>query len=60
MAASFFRGTQIDQNVKFKDKEKELIKKMKWPSDFDLTVDLKKVHNPSLLLGSTLGDKAMG
>jgi hypothetical protein len=43
MAASFFRGTHIDQNVKFKDKDKELTKKWKYPPEFDLSVDLKKV-----------------
>eukprot|EP00347_Sterkiella_histriomuscorum_P022550 403338068 len=44
MAASFFRGTHIDQNVKFKDKDRELTKKWKYPAEFDLSVDLKKVQ----------------
>lgn len=43
MAASFFRGTQLDQNVKFKDKDKELTKKWNFPPEFDTAVDLKKV-----------------
>jgi len=45
MAASFFRGTQLDQNVKFKDKDLELTKKMMFPADFDKPVDISKVSN---------------
>ena len=43
MSAAFFRGTNIDKNVKFKDKEKALIKSWKWPEEFEKHVDLKKV-----------------
>ena len=43
MSASFFRGTQLDQNVKFKDKEAKLIKAREWPEIFDSKVDIKKV-----------------
>lgn len=47
MAANFFRGTHIDQNVKFKDKDRELTKKWNFPPEFDLTVELKKVSTES-------------
>ena len=43
MSAAFFRGTQIDQNVKFKDKDKQLIRETEFPESFDKPVDLKKV-----------------
>lgn len=43
MAASFFRGTQLDQNVKFKDKDRELTKKWSFPPEFDRPVNLQKV-----------------
>ena len=43
MAASFFRGTQLDQNVKFKDKDRELTKTWIFPPEFDLQVNLSKV-----------------
>ena len=45
MAAAFFRGTGIEQNVKFKDKDKQLIKETEWPADFEKQVDLSKVSN---------------
>ena len=45
MSAAFFRGTQIDQNVKFKDKDKELVRQMKFPPEFDHPVDLNKVSD---------------
>ncbi len=45
MTASFFRGTQLDQNVKFKDKEKELLKAWKWPPEFDKPVNINKVSD---------------
>ena len=47
MAAAFFRGTGIDQNVKFKDKDKQLIKETEWPAEFDQRVDLSKVSQIS-------------
>lgn len=34
MAAQFFRGTALDQNVKFKDKDKQIIASWKWPESF--------------------------
>ena len=47
MSAAFFRGTGIDQNVKFKDKDKELVRSMEFPPEFDQPVDLKKVSRRS-------------
>ena len=43
MSAAFFRGTQIDQNVKFKDKDRQMIRDTEWPASFDQPVDLRKV-----------------
>ena len=43
MSAAFFRGTGIDQNVKFKDKDKQLIRETDWPPEFEKQVDLSKV-----------------
>lgn len=43
MAASFFRGTQIDQNVRFKDKDKALTKGLNAPPEFSNPVNLNKV-----------------
>ena len=43
MCSSFFRGTHLDQNVKFQDKNKKLIKEWNWPDIFDKKVDLTKV-----------------
>eukprot|EP00350_Pseudokeronopsis_sp_OXSARD2_P011508 CAMPEP_0170541234 /NCGR_PEP_ID=MMETSP0211-20121228/1018_1 /TAXON_ID=311385 /ORGANISM="Pseudokeronopsis sp., Strain OXSARD2" /LENGTH=100 /DNA_ID=CAMNT_0010843887 /DNA_START=10 /DNA_END=309 /DNA_ORIENTATION=- len=33
----------MDQNVRFKDKEKELIRQWKWPPEFDKSIDFTKV-----------------
>jgi len=44
MCASFFRGTQLDQNVKFQDKNKKLMKEWSWPKIFDQKVDVSKVN----------------
>jgi hypothetical protein len=45
MAAAFFRGTTIDQNVKFKDKDLELTKKWQFPPELDQHVNLAKVSD---------------
>lgn len=50
MCAAFFRGTQLEQNVKFQDKEKKLIKNWKWPAIFEEKVDLKRVSSTSFNL----------
>lgn len=44
MCAAFFRGTELTQNVKFKDKEEMLIKQWKWPPSFEKKVNLKAVN----------------
>ena len=33
--ASFFKGTSLDQNIHFKDKEKKLMKSYQFPKIFD-------------------------
>jgi serine/arginine repetitive matrix protein 1 len=43
MSAQFFRGTQLSQNVKFKDKDQKLIKEWNWPAHFE-RIDLSKVE----------------
>ncbi len=65
MAASFFRGTQLDQNVKFKDKDRELTKKMNFPPEFDQPVDIAKVStarhiHSECIKGSHRRDKKVG
>ncbi|KAG1826653.1 hypothetical protein EV424DRAFT_1345436 [Suillus variegatus] len=42
--AGFFKGTSADQDRRFSDKELKLLKSMKFPSEFDKKVDLKKVN----------------
>ena len=54
MAAAFFRGTQIDQNVKFKDKDRQLIRETEWPAEFEHPVDLSKVSRLRSILLSIL------
>lgn len=44
MCANFFRGTQLEQDVKFKNKDKQLIKERSWPEIFNQKVNLKKVN----------------
>jgi len=39
----FFRGTSQDQDSRFSDKEKKLIKSTKFPPEFEQKVDMKKV-----------------
>lgn len=43
MAGSFYRGTSIDQDGRFTNKEKKLISQKQWPEVFDHRIDLKKV-----------------
>ncbi len=40
---SFYRGTNIEQDVRFKNKEKLNLHKFNFPREFDTTVDLNKV-----------------
>ncbi|CAG8480135.1 4801_t:CDS:2 [Funneliformis caledonium] len=40
----FFKGTSLEQDSRFSDKQKKLLKSMNFPSEFNLKVDLKKVN----------------
>ncbi|KAI8642697.1 serine/arginine repetitive matrix 1 [Parasitella parasitica] len=42
--AGFFKGTSADQDSRFSNKEKKLLKTMTFPSEFDQKVDMKKVN----------------
>ncbi|KAH7928611.1 PWI domain-containing protein [Leucogyrophana mollusca] len=42
--AGFFKGTSADQDRRFSDKELKLLKSMKFPSEFDKKVDMRKVN----------------
>ncbi len=44
MTTNFFRGTTHNQDSRFCDKEKKLIKSKSWPAEFDIKIDLKKVQ----------------
>jgi serine/arginine repetitive matrix protein 1 len=43
MSGSFYRGTTTEQDGRFANKEKKIIRKMEWPEEFDVRVDIKKV-----------------
>ncbi|KYQ89399.1 putative RNA splicing factor [Tieghemostelium lacteum] len=45
---SFFRGTSAEQDDRFTDKDKKLLKSTKFPSSFNQKVDTSKVHLPSI------------
>ncbi|CAO3666615.1 hypothetical protein G6F70_003266 [Rhizopus microsporus] len=42
--AGFFKGTSADQDSRFSNKEKKLLKTMSFPPEFDKKVDMKKVN----------------
>ncbi|CAO0793509.1 unnamed protein product [Mucor circinelloides] len=42
--AGFFKGTSADQDSRFSNKEKKLLKSMSFPPEFDQKVDMKKVN----------------
>ncbi|KAI0696806.1 PWI domain-containing protein [Cytidiella melzeri] len=42
--AGFFKGTSADQDRRFSDKELKLLKTMKFPSEFEKKVDMRKVN----------------
>jgi serine/arginine repetitive matrix protein 1 len=44
MDAGFYRGTNADQDTRFSDKEKKLLKQMKFESALDQKVDLSKIN----------------
>ncbi|CAO3694880.1 unnamed protein product [Umbelopsis ramanniana] len=42
--AGFFKGTSADQDTRFSNKQKKLMKSMKFPPEFDQRVDFSKVN----------------
>ncbi|KAJ3017689.1 Serine/arginine repetitive matrix protein 1 [Thoreauomyces humboldtii] len=42
--AGFFKGTSSEQDSRFGDKQRKLLKSMKFPKIFDTKVDMKKVN----------------
>ncbi|KAI8059395.1 PWI domain-containing protein [Gilbertella persicaria] len=42
--AGFFKGTSTDQDSRFSNKEKKLLKTMSFPPEFDQKVDMNKVN----------------
>ncbi|GAB5593621.1 hypothetical protein Unana1_08521 [Umbelopsis nana] len=42
--AGFFKGTSADQDTRFSNKQKKLLKSMKFPPEFDQKVDFSKVN----------------
>ncbi|KAG2203321.1 hypothetical protein INT46_006084 [Mucor plumbeus] len=42
--AGFFKGTSADQDSRFSNKEKKMLKTMTFPPEFDQKVDMKKVN----------------
>jgi serine/arginine repetitive matrix protein 1 len=43
MSGSFYRGTTSEQDGRFANKEKKIIKSQQWPDEFNTRVDIKKV-----------------
>eukprot|EP00826_Nyctotherus_ovalis_P001639 TRINITY_DN10278_c0_g1_i1.p1 TRINITY_DN10278_c0_g1~~TRINITY_DN10278_c0_g1_i1.p1 ORF type:complete len:267 (-),score=86.94 TRINITY_DN10278_c0_g1_i1:148-948(-) len=41
---SFFKGISQEQDIRFKNKERKLMQSIKWPKEFDESVDLSKVE----------------
>ncbi|KAF8931103.1 hypothetical protein BGZ58_007824, partial [Dissophora ornata] len=42
--AGFFKGTSADQDARFSDKQKKLLRSMRFPSEFNQKIDMKKVN----------------
>ncbi|RIB06755.1 PWI domain-containing protein [Gigaspora rosea] len=40
----FFKGTSLEQDSRFSDKQKKLLKSMNFPAEFNRKVDLKRVN----------------
>ena len=47
---SFFKGTSVDQNSKFQDKDKKIINSTRWPEIFNEKVDISKVFSDALII----------
>ena len=41
---SFYRGTTLEQDGRFKNKEKLTLEKFTFPKEFDIKLDLNKVR----------------
>lgn len=46
MSGALFRGTSINQDGRFANKEKKLLRSMKWPKEFETRIDITKVKFP--------------
>ena len=44
MSGAMFKGTSVDQDPRFPDKQKKLMAKMNFPPEFDQRVDVNKVR----------------
>ncbi|KAI6182419.1 Serine arginine repetitive matrix protein [Aphelenchoides bicaudatus] len=44
MSSGFYRGTNIDQDVRYSDKEKKLLKQMKFENSLETKIDVKRVN----------------
>uniref|UniRef100_A0A914LF20 PWI domain-containing protein n=3 Tax=Meloidogyne TaxID=189290 RepID=A0A914LF20_MELIC len=44
MDAGFYRGTSTDQDIRFTDKERKLLKQMRFEQVLDMKVDMQKVN----------------
>ncbi|KAG0199756.1 hypothetical protein BGX28_007018, partial [Mortierella sp. GBA30] len=42
--AGFFKGTSADQDTRFSDKQKKLLRSMHFPPEFNQKIDMKKVN----------------
>ncbi|KAG0253338.1 hypothetical protein BG011_006423 [Mortierella polycephala] len=42
--AGFFKGTSADQDTRFSDKQKKLLRSMNFPPEFNQKIDMKKVN----------------
>ena len=47
---SFFKGTSVNQNSKFADKDKKVINSTKWPEIFDKKVNISKVSTMVMMV----------
>lgn len=44
MSGGFYRGTSIEQDGRFANKERKLIRSREWPKEFESRVDIRKVR----------------
>lgn len=49
MSSGFFRGTSIQQDGRFANKEKQLLRTMKFPKNFAEPVHMKNVNIPAIM-----------